>query len=73
MTDEQYIERINALDETLRRAHSDCVALLAYAIGERSSAKHDALRKREFRRDTVRLDKIRDALNKANVNMERID
>lgn len=73
MTDEQYIERINALDETLRRAHSDCVALLAYAIGERCNAKHDALRKKEFRRDTVRLDKIRDALNKANVNMERID
>lgn len=72
MTDEQYLERVNALDETLRRAHSDCVALLAYAIGERVAAT-DPLRKKEFRRDTVRLDKIRDALNKANVNMERID
>lgn len=72
MTDEQYLERVNALDETLRRAKSDVVALLAYAIEQRQDAR-DELRKREFRRDSVRLDKIRDALNKANVNMERID
>lgn len=72
MTDEQYLERINALDDTLRRCHSDCVALLAYAIEQRQQAT-DELRKKEFRRDSVRLDKIRDALNKANVNMERID
>ncbi len=72
MTDEQYIERINALDETLRRAHSDVVALLAYAIGERSSAT-DPLRKREFRRDTVRLDQICEALGKANLRMGQIE
>ncbi|QJD54480.1 hypothetical protein P9A30_gp38 [Sphingomonas phage Lucius] len=72
MTDEQYLERINALDDTLRRCHSDCVALLSYAIEQRQQAT-DELRKKEFRRDSVRLDKIRDALNKANVNMERID
>lgn len=72
MTDEQYLERVNALDETLRRAKSDVVALLAYAIEQRQDAS-DELRKREFRRDSVRLDKIRDALNKANINMERID
>ncbi len=72
MTDEQYLERVNALDETLRRAKSDVVALLAYAIEQRQDT-NDELRKREFRRDSVRLDKIRDALNKANVNMERID
>ncbi|QJD54540.1 hypothetical protein [Sphingomonas phage Kharn] len=72
MTDEQYLERINALDETLRRCHSDTVALLAYAIEQRQQ-ETDELRKKEFRRDSVRLDKIRDALNKANVNMERID
>lgn len=72
MTDEQYLERVNALDETLRRAKSDVVALLAYAIEQRQDSR-DALRKREFHRDSVRLDKIRDALNKANVNMERID
>ncbi|MAQ09611.1 MAG: hypothetical protein CMQ11_07230 [Gammaproteobacteria bacterium] len=72
MTDEQYIERINALDETLRRCKSDVVALLAYAIKQRQGT-NDELRRKEFRRDSVRLDKIRDALNKANVNMERID
>lgn len=71
MTDEQYLERVNALDETLRRAHSDCVALLAYAIEQRQDAR-DPLRKREFRRDGVRLDMIREALNKANVRMEQI-
>ena len=72
MTDQQYLERINALDAALARAHSDCVALLAYAIAERSSAT-DPLRKKEFRRDTVRLDKIRDALEKANLHVGRIE
>jgi hypothetical protein len=72
MTDEQYLERINALDETLRRAHTDTVELLAYAIGERVAAKNDALRKKKFRRDTVKLDLIREALGKANIRMEQI-
>lgn len=72
MTDELYLERINALDEALRRAHSDATALLAYAIGERVNAKHDQLRKKEFRRDTVKLDAIIAALGKANIRMEQI-
>lgn len=71
MTDEQYLERINALDEALRRAHSDATALLAYAIGERVNAT-DQLRKKEFRRDTVKLDAIIAALGKANIRMEQI-
>lgn len=71
MTDEQYLERINALDEALRRAHSDATSLLAYAIGERVNAT-DQLRKKEFRRDTVKLDAIIAALGKANVRMEQI-
>jgi hypothetical protein len=62
MTDEQYLERLNALDET---------ALLSYAIGERVNAT-DQLRKKEFRRDTVKLDAIIAALGKANIRMEQI-
>lgn len=72
MTDAEYIERLNALEETLRRAKSDCVELLSYAIAERQDT-NDELRKREFRRDGVRLDKIRDALNAANVHIGRIE
>lgn len=72
MTDEQYIERLNALDNTLRRCKSDVVALLAHAIEGRQNSDN-ATTRRAFRRDTVKLDAIREALNKANVNMERID
>lgn len=71
MTDEQYLARIVALEKTLGVAQQECGVLLEHTINGRQSSIGD--HKRVYRRDSVRLDKIKHCLKSACAAIEQID